>query len=66
MARERKPPFNGFKNGQKKPEGSGRQSGRRNLLTKDMKEALLAAVDFSRAIVVLRYYRHHWLYLMLL
>ena len=34
MAREKKPPVNGFKKGQKKPEGSGRQPGRRNLVTK--------------------------------
>ena len=43
MAREKKPPVNGFKKGQRKPEGSGRKAGRRNFVTQDMKEALLAA-----------------------
>ena len=38
-------PASSFKKGQKKVEGSGRKPGQRNIVTKDMKEALLEAAS---------------------
>jgi hypothetical protein len=39
------PPANGFKKGQKKPEGSGRKAGVLNKATLDLKEALLESAS---------------------